>query len=356
MYNLEQKILVTGGCGFIGSHVCYTLLKKGFSVVCVDSNFNSTPKVIDQIIRLLEIEGYDVSSNFEFFKGDIRDKIFLKNIFLKSKENHSPISAVIHLAGLKSVSESVSKPLQYWDCNVIGSINLFQVMQENNCKTIVFSSSATIYGSKDDSPIKENAKIQPSNPYGYTKSSIEQILSTLFGKQNCLWKIANLRYFNPIGCHPSGQFGEDPKDIPNNLFPLILEVASGKRSELKIFGNDWPTYDGTGVRDFIHVMDLAECHLQALIYLMKTKSEELISVNVGTGKGTSVMELIKTFERVNDCKIPFEICDRRDGDISTSIADNNLCKAKLSWSTKRTVDDMCRDGWKWKLNYPDGLG
>ncbi len=356
MNKLEQKILVTGGCGFIGSHVCYTLLKNGFRVVCLDSNFNSTPKVINQIISLLEVEGYDVSSNIEFLKGDIRDKIFLNSIFLKSKENLSPISAVIHLAGLKSVSESLDQPLHYWDCNVGGSINLFQIMQEYNCKTIVFSSSATIYGLKDDSPIKENAVIQPTNPYGYTKSSIEQILSTLYKKQNCLWKIANLRYFNPIGCHPSGQFGEDPKDIPNNLFPLLLEVASGKRSELKIFGNDWPTLDGTGVRDFIHVLDLAECHLEALIYLMKTKSKELISLNVGTGKGTSVMELIKTFERVNGFKIPFEICDRRNGDIPTSIADNNLCKSRLGWSTKRTVDDMCRDGWKWKLNYPDGLG
>lgn len=285
--------------------------------------------------------------------GDIRDYKFLKKLFFESKLNGKPIEAVIHFAGLKAVEESVENPLLYWDVNVGGSINLLRVMDEFRCRTIVFSSSATIYAPKTDELLKEDSDIAPLNPYGQTKAAIEQILSDLFQHTDQQWRIANLRYFNPIGAHQSGEIGESPLGKPNNLFPYISQVAVGARDILNIFGNDWPTPDGTGIRDYIHVMDLAEAHHAALEYLLDNESI-LTNLNIGTGKGTSVLELINTFINVNDCKVPYTFCNRRLGDVPVSVANNELAIKTLNWHPKRSLEDICRDGWKWQMLNPQG--
>ena len=275
--------------------------------------------------------------------------MFKKALILKA-----PITSVIHFAGLKSVKESNLKPLEYWDVNVSGSINLLKIMDKYNCRNIVFSSSATIYGSnKEQNSFKEDSNINPINTYGETKASVEKILNYLHFSNPEKWNIACLRYFNPIGAHPSGLIGESPLEEPENLFPYICQVASGKRKILKIFGNDWPTKDGTCIRDFIHVMDLVDAHICALENLYKGKNK-LINLNIGTGKGTSVLELISTFEEVNKIKIPFIIQGRRDGDSAYVVADNSLSQEILNWQTKRSLLDMCRDGWNWQKKNPLG--
>ena len=341
-----KTILATGGTGYIGSHTCLELLKKGYKVIILDSLVNSSEKVISKINFLLNDK--TINDNLTFIKGDINDEKLLNHIFKFAKEKYEPISCVMHFAGLKSVSESLSNPLQYWHNNVGGSIILFKLMEKYECRTVIFSSSATIYQIKDNKLINESSPINPINPYGQTKLAIERLLKDLFDKGDN-WRIANLRYFNPIGAHQSGLIGENPKGIKNNIFPILNGVAFGEIEKLKIYGNNWPTYDGTGIRDFIHVMDLAEGHIKALEYL-ENNEPQILNINIGTGKGTSVLGLIKIFENVNKVKINYEFTHRRKGDYGIVIADNSLAKSLLKWTPKRSLEDMCQDGWNWKKN------
>ena len=346
-----KKILVTGGCGYIGSHTCLSLIEKGYKIVVIDSNINSSPTALKKIEKILSNKPNTQKIDFE--KGDIRDENFLKNVFSKAIKEGQPIKAVIHFAGLKAVGESVKNPLLYWDVNLNGSLSLFRVMESFNCKTIVFSSSATIYGKVEKNPINESSPIRPYNPYGQTKASIEFMLNGLFKSCESRWRIANLRYFNPIGAHESGLLGENPSNKPNNLFPIVCKVAYGIYEKLHVYGNDWPTFDGTGIRDYIHVMDLADSHISALEYLYNN-DPQILDLNIGTGIGTSVLELINTFQEVNKCKIPYRICDRRIGDVSTLVADNSRAVNLLNWKPTRTLKDMCLDGWNWIIRNPDG--
>ncbi len=342
-----KRILVTGGAGFIGSHTCLTLLEAGFDLFVIDSLINSSRIAIDRVLDIYKEACPESSNSIYFFKADILNLDSLNNIFSSSTQDGNPISAVIHFAGLKSVKESSLAPLNYWSANVAGTINLLNSMLINNCFNIIFSSSATVYGNPIEVPITEKELINPINPYGNSKATIELILSDLFHSSPDCWRIANLRYFNPIGAHPSGRIGENPKNIPNNIFPIITKVALGLLDKLEIYGNDWPTKDGTGVRDYIHVMDLAEGHKVAVEYLLSEKPQ-LLNVNLGTGKGVSVLELISTFERVNNCNVPYVFTTRRTGDIAISLADNQLAKDKLNWAPIRSLDQMCRDGWNWQ--------
>ena len=344
-----QTILVTGGSGFIGSHTSLVLLEKGFNLVILDSHVNSSKNVVEKIKRIFKKNSRELSEdNLFLIDGDIRDEVLLNEIFSNYQKKGNTIHAVIHFAGLKAVADSVKNPLEYWENNVYGSLNLFKSMQKFNCKTIVFSSSATVYGNPENNKINENSIIQPINPYGETKAAIEKILNGLFMSDN-EWRIANLRYFNPTGAHPSGLIGEDPICTPNNLFPILNKVAQGEVQELKIYGNDWPTKDGTGVRDYIHVMDLADGHALALDYLLRN-SPQVISINLGTGKGTSVLELLKKFVKINNVKVPYQYVDRRKGDIATCIADNSLACSLFGWEPQRTLEEMCIDSWRWQCN------
>ncbi len=348
-----KSILVTGGAGFIGSHTCFCLLKKGFCVYVLDSFVNSSPVALERVGLLLKKEDIDIKSNLFIFKGDLRNECVLKMVFEDALEKNKPIEGVIHFAGLKAVGESNKFPLEYWDSNVSGTINLLKIMDKYSCFRIVFSSSATIYETKNNNLLKENDKLFPTNPYGVTKLVIEKMLNDAYKSKSDKWKIINLRYFNPIGAHSSGLIGEDPLGKPNNLFPQITKVAIGELKKIEIFGSDWPTRDGTGVRDYIHVMDLAEGHLLALELLFREKSQ-IRSMNLGTGKGTSVIELIKSFEKINKVKIPYSFSNRRDGDNAFVVADNNLAKSILKWQPKMKIDDMCRDGYLWQINNPNG--
>ena len=343
-----HRILVTGGCGFIGSHTCLALLEKNYEVWVIDSLVNSSRLVLERIKKLS-----NKSNNLKFFKGDVRDVNFIRKVFQKAINNDLPISGVIHFAGLKSVSESIDEPIKYWDVNVNGTINLIRVMEESNCRSIVFSSSATVYEVKDNTPIKESFDIESINPYGTTKIAIEKLLKDLYLSSRDEWRISSLRYFNPIGAHESGLIGEDPLGIPNNIFPLILQVGMKRINKLQIFGNDWDTEDGTGVRDYIHVLDLADGHILAIEYLFNSEPQ-IINLNLGTGTGTSVLELINTFERVNNVSIPYEFTDRRRGDYSTVVADNSKILKVLNWKPKRDLLEMCVDGWRWQKSNPKG--
>ena len=343
-------LLITGGAGFIGSHTCLRLIEFGHKIIVLDDYSNSSPESLKRIKQFL---GEKASNILNIYKGDIRDKNLLEDIFIKSLANKNPIEAVIHFAGLKAVAESTQKPLKYWDVNVNGSLCLFEVMSKFKCQTIVFSSSATVYGSASNEVINENNKIKPENPYGETKAAIEKILNGLYHSSPEEWKIANLRYFNPIGSHESGLIGEDPCGIPNNLFPLICKVATGNKEKIEIFGKDWPTPDGTPIRDYIHVMDLAEGHCLALEHLM-TNSPKNVYLNLGTGKGTSVLEIIKIFEKTNNINIPYEFVGRRNGDSCITVADNSYSKKLLNWLPTRNIEVMCRDGWNWQKRNPSG--
>ena len=345
-----QTILATGGAGYIGSHSCIELLKKGYRVIIFDSLINSSEKVFDKIKYISSKGNFDYSSNCSFIFGDIRDEKLLDQIFYKEIQNKNKIDAVLHCSGLKSVGDSFLKPLEYWDVNFSGTINLLKVMEKYFCNNLVFSSSATIYASDTSSPIKESAKIEPINPYGKTKAAVEEILDDFYYAKKDKLSIACLRYFNPIGAHSSGILGEQPNGKPTNIFPLISKVACNEIDELKIFGNDWETFDGTGVRDFVHIMDLAEGHERMLDYLFKNNSSN-VKLNIGTGKGTSVLELIKKFESVNNVKVPFSFVQRRKGDRGIVYADNSYAKKLLNWEPKRTIEQMCIDGWKWKKNF-----
>ena len=343
-------ILLTGGCGFIGSHTCIPLLENGYKLTIIDSNINSSK---ESLKRLLLIVNKKFKKNISFEKGDIRDIDFLREVFRKCKENGHPLEGVIHFAGLKAVGESVRKPRMYWDVNFNGTYMLLKVMEEFNCFTIVFSSSASIYGRKSSEKLKEISEIKPINPYGHTKAAIEFLLQDIFESSNNIWRIANLRYFNPIGAHQSGLIGESANGQFNNIFPLICLVASGGLKKISVFGDNWDTPDGTGVRDYIHVMDLAEAHFSTLEFLLGNKAQ-LLNLNIGTGLGTSVFDLINKFSLVNDCIIPFEIVDRRPGDVASLIADNQQALSILNWVPKRDLNSMCADGWNWQKRNPNG--
>lgn len=336
-----SKILVTGGAGFIGSHTCVELLNAGYEVVILDNFSNSKPEALN---RIKTITGKD----FKFYEADLLDLPAVEKVFEENK-----IDAVIHFAGLKAVGESVQMPVEYYHNNITGTLLLIQAMRKYNCKKIVFSSSATVYGVNNPAPYVETMPTNTStNPYGYTKVMIEQILKDVYVADND-WSIALLRYFNPIGAHKSGLLGEDPNGIPNNLFPYIAQVASGKLKCLGVFGDDYDTPDGTGVRDYIHVVDLATGHLNAVAYVLKNKGVE--AVNLGTGKGSSVLDVVHAFEKACGKKIPYEIKPRRAGDIATCYADTTKAKELLGWEAKYDIDEMAADGWNFTQKNPNGL-
>ena len=334
-----SKILVTGGAGFIGSHTVVELLQDGQQVVVVDNFCNSSPVVLK---RIAEITGIAP----EFVEADIRDREALRRVFAA----HRP-EAVIHFAGLKAVGESVEQPLAYYQNNISGTAVLCEVMAEYDCKRLVFSSSATVYGDPQRLPIKEDAATGASNPYGRTKLFIEEMLRDLHVADPD-WRIAILRYFNPVGAHPSGRIGEDPSGIPNNLFPFITQVAVGQLGQLSVFGDDYATVDGTGVRDYIHVVDLARGHLCALERL--SAAPGLVTCNLGTGQGYSVLEMVAAFARVSGRDIPYQIMPRRAGDIAACWADPGYAKEALGWQAEKDLDEMCKDGWNWQQSNPEG--
>jgi UDP-glucose 4-epimerase len=334
-----MSILITGCAGYIGSHTCLELLDAGFDVVALDNFSNSK---MESLIRVEKLTG----QSLVFKQGDVRDRAFLRDLF--SKHN---ITAVIHFAGHKAVSESVREPLAYYDNNVSGSIALAEIMSEFGIKRLVFSSSATVYDAQNNIQIREDCLLRPINPYGRSKLMIEQVYQDL-AASDTQWKIAILRYFNPIGAHESGMIGEDPNGIPNNLMPYISQVAVGRLPELSVFGSDYPTIDGTGVRDYIHVVDLALGHLAALQALENCSG--LITVNLGTGKGCSVLELIRAFESATGRVIPYRIVERRPGDLATCYADPSLAESLLGWRAKFDISVMCQDAWRWQSKNPQG--
>ncbi|MBM5801629.1 MAG: UDP-glucose 4-epimerase GalE [Cyanobacteria bacterium K_DeepCast_35m_m2_023] len=362
------NLLVTGGAGYIGSHSCLALLHSGHSLVVIDDFSNGS---LDALRTVAQLRGLHPCSRLDplrshrrrwlwqngdqrltLLEGDIRQRDALQEAF-----EADSIDAVLHFAGLKAVAESVAKPLDYWDINVGGSRQVLDVMADNQCRTFVFSSSATVYGMAEQVPIPEVAPIKPINPYGQTKAAVEQMLQDLShssASADGAWRIACLRYFNPVGAHDSGSIGEDPDGIPSNLLPLICQVASGKIDSLNIYGNDWNTPDGTGVRDYVHVMDLAEGHCAALETIMGEEPQMLV-LNLGSGEGHSVLQMIEAFERINSTTIPFTVCGRRNGDSAISVADASLAHDRLGWKTRRELADICRDAWRWHLQNPSGF-
>jgi UDP-glucose 4-epimerase len=334
-----MKILVTGGAGYIGSHTCIELINAGYEIVVIDNLCNSSLESLKRVENLS-------ASHIPFHKVDVRNKAALTKVF----EQHS-IDGVIHFAGLKAVGESVEKPIEYYDTNVGGTFILAEVMREFNCKIFVFSSSATVYGDPHTVPIKEDFPLSVTNPYGRSKLMIEEFLQDLFVSDGT-WHIALLRYFNPIGAHKSGLIGEDPNDIPNNLMPYISQVAVGKLEELSVFGGDYNTPDGTGVRDYIHVVDLAKGHVKSLQAL--EEKPQVMTVNLGTGNGYSVLDMVKAFERASGKSVPYKIVSRRPGDIATCYADPAYAEEKLGWKAECGLDEMCEDTWRWQSQNPDG--
>ncbi len=332
-------ILVTGGAGYIGSHTCVELLNADYDVVVVDNLVNSHSQSLTHVERI-------TGKKIRFYEVDLLNKAALEAVFDKES-----IEAVIHFAGLKAVGESVSTPIRYYHNNITGTLVLCEVMKQHNIRKIVFSSSATVYGLPERVPIAENFPLSAANPYGQTKLMIEQILQDLY-VSNSLWSIALLRYFNPIGAHESGTIGEAPNGIPNNLMPYITQVAVGKREKLSIYGNDYATHDGTGVRDYIHVVDLAKGHLRALEKIMKSHGVE--AYNLGTGMGYSVLDLVSQFEAATGKQIPYQITHRRPGDIGTCYADPTKAREKLGWRAEKGIEDMCRDAWRWQTTHPNG--
>lgn len=342
------QLLITGGAGFIGSHTALVLMEAGHSLVVLDNFANSSP---ESLRRVLELAGPDAGGRLTVVEGDIRNPADLERAFAAAPPSR-PIEAVIHFAGLKAVGKSVREPLLYWDVNLSGSRQLLAAMQLHGCRTLVFSSSATLYGMPEQVPIPETAPIRPINPYGHSKAAVEQLLADLAASEPG-WRIARLRYFNPVGAHPSGRIGEDPRGIPNNLFPFVSQVAVGRRQRLQVFGGDWPTPDGSGVRDYIHVMDLAEGHQAALDTLLAGEPQ-LLSVNLGSGQGHSVLEVVAAFETASGRSVPIEVVARRPGDTAITVADPTLAAERLGWRTRRGLAEMCRDGWAWQLANPHG--
>ena len=335
-----MNVLVTGGAGYIGSHTCVELLNEGYGVIVLDNLCNANPKSLE---RVKALAGKDLT----FYEGDVRDEELLKKIFTAHE-----IGCVIHFAGLKAVGESVAMPWEYYDNNLNSTLVLTKVMKEVGMKNIIFSSSATVYTADNEMPLKEDSRTgNCTNPYGWTKYMTEQILSGMAHADN-QWSVVLLRYFNPIGAHRSGDIGEDPRGIPNNLMPYITQVAVGRREKLSIFGNDYDTHDGTGVRDYIHVVDLAKGHVAAVKYACANNGCEVF--NLGTGTGYSVLDMVNAFRTVNNVEVPYVITDRRPGDIATCYADPAKSAQLLGWKAEHTLEDMCRDSWNWQKKNPMG--
>ena len=337
-----MNILVTGGAGYIGSHTCLELLESGYGVVVIDNLCNSNPKSLERVQAL-------TGKSLTFYEGDVRDEALLRKIFAENE-----ISAVIHFAGLKAVGESVSQPWRYYDNNLNSTLVLTKVMNDVGCKKIIFSSSATVYSGDNEMPLRETSKTgNCTNPYGWTKYMTEQILSGM-AHADPEWSIVLLRYFNPIGAHESGRIGEDPRGIPNNLMPYITQVAVGRREYLSVYGNDYDTHDGTGVRDYIHVVDLSKGHVAAVAYAQKHNGCEVF--NLGTGIGYSVLDMVNTFNEANGLNLPYKIVDRRPGDLATCYADPAKSAEVLGWKAEKGLYDMCRDSWNWQSSNPQGYG
>ena len=339
---MGSRILITGGAGFIGSHTCVVLLEQGHSLVVVDNFDNSSPEALR---RVQELAGRDCLTLVE---GDVRDAATVDRAFTDS----GSIDGVIHFAGLKAVGESVEDPLRYWDVNVNGSRVLAAAMDRHNCRTLVFSSTSTVYGEPDEFPLHEGMATAPVHPYAQTKLAVEQMLQALCRKGG--WRVACLRYFNPVGAHPSGRIGEDPLGIPNNLFPFITQVAAGRREQLRVFGNDYPTHDGTGIRDYLHVMDLADAHAVTLDHLLKQTTTHALTLNIGTGTGLSVLDVVNGFEAATGLRIPYTVVERRPGDVPRLQACPKRALQVLGWRAHRSLEDMCRDGWAWQQANPNG--
>jgi len=335
-----MRVLVTGGAGYIGSHTCVELMQAGHEVVIFDNLCNSHRAVLGRIARI-------VGRTPEFVEGDVRDSGALREAFARHR-----FDAVIHFAGLKAVGESVEKPIEYYDNNVQGALTLCRAMTQAGVGMLVFSSSATVYGSAAAAPIREDAPLGPINPYGHSKLMVERILQDLAASGPAAWRIALLRYFNPAGAHPSGLIGEDPQGVPNNLMPNIAQVAVGVRERVRVFGSDYPTRDGTGVRDYIHVVDLARGHLAALETMQR--EQRGLTLNLGTGHGVSVLEAVHAFERASGRPIPYEREARRAGDVAECYADPSLARRMLGWKAALSLDDMCRDAWRWQSMNPRG--
>ncbi len=335
----KPQLLITGGAGYIGSHMCVESLQAGYDVVVLDNLSNSSPKSLAAVERITQ-------KQLTFIEGDIRDDAKLKEVFSKHQ-----FDAVVHFAGLKAVGESNSEPLKYYDNNVHGTLRLLEAMAEHDVKTLVFSSSATVYGMPEQMPIREDFPTGAINPYGKTKLNVEVILQDLYASDPS-WRIGMLRYFNPVGAHASGEIGEDPSDIPNNLMPYVSQVAVGRLKELSIFGNDYDTHDGTGVRDYIHVVDLVQGHLKALEFL--ATKPQLSVHNLGTGTGYSVLDIVQAFEKASGTPIPYKMAPRREGDAAKSYADPAKAKNELGWTAQYDLERMCADVWRWQSQHPNG--
>ncbi|PKU63798.1 bifunctional UDP-glucose 4-epimerase and UDP-xylose 4-epimerase 1-like isoform X1 [Dendrobium catenatum] len=340
-----QSILVTGGSGFIGTHTVLQLLKEGFRVTILDNLDNSVMEAVD---RVRSIAGTELSGNLRFYLGDLRNKDDLEVVF-----SQNSFDAVIHFAGLKAVGESVARPHLYYNNNLIGTLNLFEFMTKYGCKKMVFSSSATVYGQPEKIPCVEDFELKAMNPYGRTKLFLEEIARDI-QKADPEWRIILLRYFNPVAAHESGQIGEDPKGIPNNLMPYIQQVAVGRLPELNVYGYDYPTKDGSAIRDYIHVMDLADGHVAALRKIFVTEDIGCVAYNLGTGRGTSVLEMVAAFEKASGKKIPIKLCARRPGDATAVYASTEKAEKELGWRAKYGIEEMCRDQWNWASNNPYG--
>lgn len=335
-----KNVLVTGGAGYIGSHTCLELLENGYGVVVIDNLCNSNPESLNRVQKL-------TGKTLKFYEGDVRDEALLKKIFAENE-----ISCVIHFAGLKAVGESVAKPWEYYDNNLNTTLVLTKVMKEVGMKNIIFSSSATVYTADNEMPLRETSRTGGcTNPYGWTKYMTEQILSGI-SHADPEWSVVLLRYFNPIGAHKSGLIGEDPRGIPNNLMPYITQVAIGRREKLSVYGNDYDTHDGTGVRDYIHVVDLAKGHVAAVKYVTEHQGCEVF--NLGTGTGYSVLDMVHTFMEVNHVNVPYVITDRRPGDIATCYSDASKAEKELGWKAEYGIKEMCADSWKWQSQNPNG--
>ena len=351
------RYLLTGGSGFIGSHTALVLLEAGHSVRVLDSLVNSRPDVLGRVAELAGLVGWSERQPGLWSSAPGAPELVLQQGDIRSPEDLDQacggVEAVLHFAGLKSVDDSVRRPLDYWDVNVGGSRCLLAAMARAGCRTLVFSSTAAVYGSAAAVPIQETAPLQPINPYGHSKAAVEQLLADVAASE-AGWRIARLRYFNPVGAHPSGLIGEAPSGVPANLFPFIAQVAAGLRPALRVYGNDWNTADGTGVRDYIHVLDLAEGHRAALEVLQR-QEPQLLTVNLGSGRGHSVLELVAAFEAASGRRVPWQLAPRRPGDTAVSVADPSLATARLGWRTRRPLAVMCRDGWTWQQRCA-GLG
>jgi UDP-glucose 4-epimerase len=340
--DMGRRVLITGGAGFIGSHTCLVLLEQGHELVVLDSFDNSSPEALRRVQELAD------STQLTLVEGDVRDPSAVDQAFSTA----GSVDGVIHFAGLKAVGESVANPLLYWDVNVNGSRVLAAAMERHGCRTLVFSSTSTAYGEPETFPLRENMPTAPVHPYAQTKVAVEQMLAALCRSGS--WQVACLRYFNPVGAHPSGRIGEDPLGIPNNLFPFITQVAAGRRERLRVFGQDYPTPDGTGIRDYLHVMDLAEAHGMALDHLFKRQASEPLTLNIGTGRGLSVLDVVHGFEQATGLTIPYEVVQRRPGDVPRLEACPQTAQTVLGWSARRSLEEMCRDGWAWQQANPTG--